>query len=196
MATPKVKLWLNVSDYITGLNSPPPMTTQDHRKTRLRHLIATDYGGKQAHMAAASPLKDDGEHEYNRSRINQLAGDAEPFGEGAARKLEESYGLPKGWFNNLWPTPREAERLGVPMEAGYPTADNRHAMPTIEQAFEVFARALSRISQKERRDRVLNATGAYASDPDNEIVERDYVIRTLSGGSRPDEGVEQDQRAA
>lgn len=158
------------------------MTTQDHRKSRLRHLIATEYGGKQAHMAVASPLKADGEHEYNRSRINQLAGDTEPFGEGAARKMEQSYGLPAGWFNNVWPTPSEAKALGTPMEAGYPTKSGAVLVPTIEQAFEVFAGALGAIKQKDRRDGVLSATAAYAADPANGAEERKYVLAILSGG--------------
>lgn len=76
----------------------------------------------------------------------------------------------------------------IDIGAGPPPWDPKHsetalAEPPIEQAFEVFAAALGRIEDKERRARVLSSTGAYAANPKEEIVERDYVIRTLLGES-------------
>ena len=70
-----------------------------HRKARLNHLIATDYG-KPADFARATGL--------SKARVSQIAGDAEPFGEAAARKLAQDLGLNEDWFNINEKTPKES----------------------------------------------------------------------------------------
>lgn len=91
----------------------------EHRKARLRHLIKTDYGS-QAKFAKDTAISE--------SRTSQAAGKKEPFAEDAATLWEGKLGLPKGWFNNTWPTPKEAGKLGVRIEDGYP-ATARPAPP-------------------------------------------------------------------
>lgn len=73
----------------------------EHRKERLRHLIATDYG-KQADFVRATGL--------GKARVSQMAGVKEPFGEEAARRLAAELRLPADWFNLLLPTPKEKGR--------------------------------------------------------------------------------------
>lgn len=46
----------------------------------------------------------------SKARLSQIAGDTEPFGEAAARKLAQDLGMPEDWFNHTWPTPKEAAR--------------------------------------------------------------------------------------
>lgn len=70
----------------------------EHRKARLRHLIATDYG-RQTDFVESTGL--------SKSRVSQMVGPKEPFGEAAARKLAEEIGLPSDWFNLSLPTPKE-----------------------------------------------------------------------------------------
>jgi hypothetical protein len=84
-----------------------------HRKARLKHLIATDYGSLVAFAAAVGKGK---------ARVSQMAGPNQPFGERAARHLEEAALLPAEWFNNDWPTPHETRKLGHKVaepQAGY-----------------------------------------------------------------------------
>lgn len=71
-----------------------------HRKARLRHLIATDYGNSQIELARAAQI--------SKSRLSQMAGEKEPFGEEAARRLAYQLGLDSNWFNSSSLTPREA----------------------------------------------------------------------------------------
>ncbi|OWG18837.1 hypothetical protein KDK82_2317 [Delftia sp. K82] len=73
----------------------------EHRKERLRHLIATDYG-KQVDFVRATGL--------NKARVSQMAGTKEPFGEEAARRLAAELRLPADWFNLSLPTPKEKSR--------------------------------------------------------------------------------------
>ena len=75
----------------------------EHRKARLNHLIATDYG-RQADFVRATGI--------GKARVSQMAGKKEPFGEEAARRLAEELNLSSDWFNLSLPTPKEA-RLGL-----------------------------------------------------------------------------------
>lgn len=88
----------------------------EHRKARLRYLIKTDYG-TQVKFTQLTP--------FSESRTSQAAGKKEPFAEDAAAIWEEKLGLPTGWFNNTWPTPKEAAELGVKMTEGYPEESTR-----------------------------------------------------------------------
>lgn len=63
----------------------------NHRKTRLAALIASRYKGNRADLIAASGL--------SKGRISQLLGPGQPFKENAARSLEESLGLKRGYFD-------------------------------------------------------------------------------------------------
>lgn len=82
----------------------------EHRKARLRHLIATDYG-RQVDFTRATGLP--------KGRVSQMAGHKEPFGEVAARNLAEDLDLPSDWFNLTLPTPKE-KRNGVKREPSNP----------------------------------------------------------------------------
>lgn len=73
----------------------------EHRKERLRHLIATDYG-KQADFVRATGI--------GKARVSQMVGSKEPFGEEAARRLAGELHLPEDWFNLTLPTPKERSR--------------------------------------------------------------------------------------
>ena len=84
----------------------------EHRKARARHLIATDYG------RAADFVRTTG---ITKSRVSQATGEGQPFGEDAAATWEEAADLPPGWFNNNWPTPKEAKKNGWRSDAPYPT---------------------------------------------------------------------------
>lgn len=86
--------------------------TDEHRKLRLRYLIATDYEGSQEKFGKQS--------ERGKGRISQLVGESEPFGELAAKKLAKDLELPKHWFSSTWPTPKEAAALDCRMDAPYP----------------------------------------------------------------------------
>lgn len=44
----------------------------------------------------------------SKSRVSQMAGAKEPFGEEAARRLANDLGLEPDWFNQTLPTPKEA----------------------------------------------------------------------------------------
>lgn len=83
-----------------------------HRKNRLRHLIATDYG-RPADFVSATGI--------SKGRVSQITGSKEPFGEGAARKLAVELGLHEDWFNHEWPTPKEEAK------------ERRTARPTTEK---------------------------------------------------------------
>lgn len=82
-----------------------------HRKARLKHLIATDYGRPSDFVRETG---------VSKGRVSQMTGTKEPFGEGAARKLAIELDLHEDWFNHNWPTPKEAAR-GVPYDDA-PTA--------------------------------------------------------------------------
>ena len=69
-----------------------------HRKARLKHLIANDYG-RQVDFVNATGI--------SKARISQMAGAAQPFGEDAARRLANELGLVAEWFNLNLPTPKE-----------------------------------------------------------------------------------------
>lgn len=72
-----------------------------HRKARLKHLIATDYGRPSDFVRETG---------VSKGRVSQMTGTKEPFGEGAARKLAIELDLHEDWFNHNWPTPKEAAR--------------------------------------------------------------------------------------
>lgn len=74
-----------------------------HRKARLNHLIATDYG-KPIDFARATGM--------NKARVSQITSAEEPFGEAAARNLARKLDLHDDWFNHTWPTPKEAGKAG------------------------------------------------------------------------------------
>ena len=99
----------------------------DQRKARLRHLIKTDYG-TSANFAR--------ETAFSKSRVSQVAGPKEPFAEDAANKWEDSLGLPRGWFNNTWPTPKEARRMKIKIDQPYPHSPQagRDAIQTVESS--------------------------------------------------------------
>ncbi len=73
----------------------------EHRKERLRHLIAADYG-KQVDFVRATGL--------GKARVSQMVGAKEPFGEEAARRLAGELRLPEDWFNLNLQTPKEKNR--------------------------------------------------------------------------------------
>lgn len=85
-----------------------------HRKARLKHLIAEDYGKPAVFAVAAGKSK---------GRVSQMYGPNAPFGELAARSLAQKIRLPDDWFNNNWPTPKEAKRLGVLVSEPYPSSE-------------------------------------------------------------------------
>lgn len=70
-----------------------------HRKARLNHLIAADYG-RPADFVLATGI--------SKARVSQMAGPDEPFGESAARNLARKLDLDDDWFNLQSPTPKEA----------------------------------------------------------------------------------------
>lgn len=72
-----------------------------HRKARLRHLIASDYG-KAADFARATGI--------SKARVSQMTGETEPFGEAAARKLAQDLNLDENWFNGTQETPKEVSQ--------------------------------------------------------------------------------------
>lgn len=72
-----------------------------YRKERLNYLIATDYG-TPADFSRATGV--------HKSRVSQMAGESEPFGEAAARNLAHKVGLDGYWFNTNLPTPKEAAK--------------------------------------------------------------------------------------
>ncbi|KQR62636.1 S24 family peptidase [Acidovorax sp. Leaf160] len=91
----------------------------DHRKARLAHLIKTDYGDERKRFMDA--------HEWvSKSRLSQVLG-SQPFAEDAGFEWAERIGLPRAWFNNSWPTPKESKALGIPVDQPYPGATNQKA---------------------------------------------------------------------
>jgi len=91
-----------------------------HRKARLAHLIAADYGSRAAFLSANQWI--------SKSRLSQAAGRHEPFGEDAANLWEEKLGLDKGWFSNTWPTPKEkrtGETTGTSVIKSHQDDENR-----------------------------------------------------------------------
>lgn len=85
----------------------------EHRKARLNHLIATDYG-RQADFVRATGI--------GKARVSQMAGKKEPFGEEAARRLAEELNLSPDWFNLSLPTPKETRQGLKLVEAPAPGA--------------------------------------------------------------------------
>jgi hypothetical protein len=149
-----------------------------HRKQRLLHLLATDYAGKKVAMARTLG------NENKKARITQLAGDTEPFGEGAAENLESGLDLPTGWFNHTWPTPKEAEQYKIPIDQDYPAGigifskeepvakqaekPDFHPRPiTLEEAFHAIAEALSGVNETGRKSAQAILAG-LAINPDEE----------------------------
>lgn len=102
-AKPAVKAFLNAHVYSL-------LNMDDHRKSRLAHLLATRYKGDRGALINESGL--------SKGRISQLLDPALPFGERAARELERKLGLAEGWFErkaveNTEPAP--AVKRGVPL---------------------------------------------------------------------------------
>lgn len=91
----------------------------EHRKARLKHLIAIDFDGSQEKFAQKS--------ERGKGRVSQMVGGNHPFGEAAGNKLAVDIGLPKTWFDNTWPTPKEAKRLGCRVDQPYPVESSEVA---------------------------------------------------------------------
>lgn len=63
------------------------------RKQKLTQLIADNYGDDRGTFLKASGL--------SKGRLSQLLDPAEPFGEVAARNLEERLQLPAGYFDAM-----------------------------------------------------------------------------------------------
>lgn len=63
------------------------------RKQKLVHLIATTYGDDRGTFLRASGL--------SKGRLSQLLDPEQPFGEVAARNLEERLRLPAGYFDAM-----------------------------------------------------------------------------------------------
>lgn len=151
-----------------------------HRKARLRHLIATDYG-RQADFVRASGM--------SKSRLSQIVGPSEPFGEEAARRLAHLLQLPEHWFNLLLPTPKEertelkrgsANTAPAPFHSEAPPSyanvipgPATPASPTLAQALEVVACALM-LSDDLTRDQVRPLLARLVDEPGRapEIVPR------------------------
>lgn len=78
------------------------------RRTRLASLLADRYKGDRARLISATGL--------SKGRISQLLS-SDPFGERAARELEQKLGLPERWLDqevtNTEPAP--SIRRGVPL---------------------------------------------------------------------------------
>jgi SOS-response transcriptional repressor LexA len=74
------------------------------RRARLAFLLATRYKGDRARLIAESGL--------TKGRISQLLS-SDPFGERAARDLEDKLGLPTRWFA-LQETQQDASRPSLP----------------------------------------------------------------------------------
>jgi SOS-response transcriptional repressor LexA len=73
------------------------------RRARLAHLLATRYEGDRARLIAETGL--------TKGRISQLLS-SDPFGERAARDLEDKLGLPSRWFD-LEEQQRETRHLSL-----------------------------------------------------------------------------------
>lgn len=65
------------------------------RRQKLRHLIATKYGGNRGAFLEQSGL--------SKGRLSQLLDPEQPFGERAARNIEDRLGLAVGYFETLTP---------------------------------------------------------------------------------------------
>jgi SOS-response transcriptional repressor LexA len=100
---PFVKAFLNAIVY-------SPLNMDATRRARLAKLLATRYKGDRAQLINDSGL--------SKGRISQLLEGSEPFGERAARGLEQRLNLPERWLDQYDPSnvePAPEVRGGVPL---------------------------------------------------------------------------------
>lgn len=148
----------------------------NHRKARLRHLIETDYGSS-ANFAR--------ETEFSKARVSQASGPKEPFAEDAATKWEDTLGLPRGWFNNTWPTPKEARRMKTPVDQPYPHATQSEAI----QAVEACAPPDGYIRLEHLSPQPSMGGGAYLDEPTHVVRHLDVLeqwVRQKVGTTDPE----------
>jgi len=153
---------------------------EPHRKARLRHLIDTDYVDQQAF---ADKFK------IPKGRVSQMAGPNHPFGQIAARRLEQKAGLPAGWFDQRWLTPIESKTSGQSMTApSTPTAEI-HTIQTTPQGIRPTLQTLAAwISGLDDTGRKMAAIplAELALKPENSEVNIDHLARLL-GEIKPEQ---------
>jgi hypothetical protein len=65
------------------------------RRQKLRHLLDTKFGNDRQRLVKAAQM--------TKGRLSQLLDPAFPFGDRAARNLEDRLGLPAGYFDSMDP---------------------------------------------------------------------------------------------
>lgn len=63
------------------------------RRSKLRHLLEVKFGGDRGRFLERSDL--------SKGRLSQLLDENQPFGDVAARRLEERLCLPEGYFDTM-----------------------------------------------------------------------------------------------
>ena len=66
---------------------------QSLRRSKLQHLLASRFAGDRGRFLTASGL--------TKGRLSQLLDPEQPFGDNAARNLEERLHLPEGYFDSM-----------------------------------------------------------------------------------------------
>ncbi|WP_429562071.1 helix-turn-helix domain-containing protein [Paraburkholderia sp. MM6662-R1] len=137
------------------------MSTAEHRRERLRHLIDSRYKGRQVDF-----LKDSGE---SQSEISGILNGRKSFGEKKARKIERTLDLPEGWLDSTTPArqPSAAELLSMQVERIRSILSGRSAQD-VERAIRILEVAL--------------ADEKVATEPPTEHIElQDPEIRSTEG---------------
>lgn len=140
-----------------------------HRKTRLRHLIATDYG-KAADFARATGI--------SKARVSQMTGDTEPFGEAAARKIAQDLDLDENWFNSTLPTPKEASSSARPVN---PSTTERCQPTFLDTLSDLTAKTDHQVAEIDSPDYLRNDANP---EDGSSIVINQYDVGGGMGNSR------------
>lgn len=123
----------------------------EHRKARLNHLIAQDYGRASDFVRLTG---------IGKARVSQMTSAAHPFGEVAARKLAQELGLIEDWFSQTLPTPNEelqGNNLSVSSAASPANFGGRlrqartERLLTLKQVAEVLNMSIQKIWNLENR---------------------------------------------
>ena len=102
------------------------------RKARLNYLIKNDYETAGKFVAATR---------IGKARVSQMCSPNHAFGEKAGITLAEKLELPERWFENEWPTPKEAKLFGLRPGMPYP-ADTKAVQPIQDMSLNDLIRRL------------------------------------------------------
>lgn len=142
-----------------------------HRKIRLQALIdGKPYEGNQAKFATEAGL--------TKARITQLLDPSDSFGERAAQGLCDKLNLAERYFEHGFGASAH-EMVASDFSNVAPAPTQALGQPTLAQALEVVAVALSQVPA-DKRQALLGVLATYSSQPAQEVNALTYLHSELA----------------